>query len=75
MMPPNEITGANVDGPRKLPIRTRWATRAVQFGQRIERCYPPLETLPTNADQELPTPGQRWMRGNSRGPRQPARVH
>ena len=28
---PNRITGANAGGPRRLPMRARWAARAAQF--------------------------------------------
>jgi len=30
-MGPNEITGANAGGPRRLLIRKRWAARIAQF--------------------------------------------
>ena len=30
---PNKITGANAGGPRRLPMRTRWAARVAQFGR------------------------------------------
>jgi hypothetical protein len=29
----NKITGANAGGPRRLPMRTRWAARVAQFGR------------------------------------------
>ena len=41
---PNRITGANAGGPRRLPMRARWAARAAQFGRSAWKRGQALET-------------------------------
>ena len=58
----NEPTPDERLPPRETRTELRRATARTPelHGQRhaleIERCYPALEPLPTNADQDLPTP-------------------